>query len=68
MVVEPFVLGCIDGATLDADGEVDGGLPDIDGVTVGWVYVEPAIPPRITVPAGTVIVEVPTVQQLSPQQ
>jgi hypothetical protein len=36
--------------------------------TVGWVYVEPAIPPRITVPAGTVHVEVPTVQQLSPQQ
>ena len=30
VVVEPCVLGCTDGATPDADGEVDGGLPDID--------------------------------------
>ena len=68
VVVELFILGGVDGAAPVVDDEVDDGLLDIDGVTVGWVDVEPAIPPRITLPTGIVKVEAPTVQQLSPQQ
>ena len=68
VAVEFFMLDCIDGATPDVDDEDDNGLLDIDGVTVGGIYIEPAIPPRITVPTGTVKVEAPTVQQLPPQQ
>jgi hypothetical protein len=48
--------------------EVDDGLLDIDGVTVGCVDVELAIPPRITLPRGIVKVEASAVQQSSPQQ
>jgi hypothetical protein len=68
VVVELFIPSGVDGAPPVVDGEVDDGLLDIDGVTVGWVDVEPAIPPRITLPTGIVKVEAPTVQQLSPQQ
>ena len=68
VVVELFILGDADGAAPVAGDEVDGGLLDINGVTVGCVDVEPAIPPRITLPTGIVKVEAPTVQQLSPQQ
>ena len=64
VVVELFILGGVDGAA----PVVEDGLLDIDGVTVGWVDVEPAIPPRIMLPTGIVKVEAPTVQQLSPQQ
>ena len=52
VAVEFFMPDCIGGATPDADDEVDGGLLDIDGLTVGCVDVEPAIPPRITLPHG----------------
>jgi hypothetical protein len=66
---EFFMLGGVDGAAPDVDDEVDDGLLDIDGATVGWVVdVEPAIPPRMTLPTGIVKVEAPAVQQSSPQQ
>ena len=41
VIIELFVLSCMDH---------DGGLLNVDGVTVGWVYVEPTIPPHITYP------------------
>jgi hypothetical protein len=68
VVAELFIFGDADGAAPVADDEVDDGLLDIDGVTVGCVDVELAIPPRITLPRGIVKVEASAVQQLSPQQ
>jgi hypothetical protein len=55
---ELLMLNGVDGAELDAEDELDVGLLDV----------EPGITPRITVPTGTVKVDTPTVQQLSPQQ
>jgi hypothetical protein len=55
---ELLMLNGVDDAELDVEDELDVGLLDV----------EPGITPRITVPTGTVKVDTPTVQQLSPQQ
>jgi hypothetical protein len=55
---ELLTLNAVDDAELDVEDELDVGLLDV----------EPGITPRITVPTGTVKVDTPTVQQLSPQQ
>ena len=66
--VELLILNGVDDAELDVEDELDVGLLDADAVIVGLLDVEPGITPRITVPTGTVKVDTPTVQQLSPQQ
>jgi hypothetical protein len=66
---EPSVLNGVDDAGLDVEDELDVGLlNDEDELDDRLLDVEPGICPRITVPTGTVNVDTPTVQQLSPQQ